>query len=418
MERVGVIGLGYVGLPLAAALSRHYPTVGFDTDEARASELREGVDRTGEVEPSELGDCFFTSNETYLKGCTVYIVAVPTPVDSQKRPDFGPLRAASRQIGSWLRAGDVVVYESTVYPGATEEVCVPELEAAAKISRDQFQVAYSPERINPGDKVHTLQSITKVVGAQDERTLERVAAIYEQVVEAGVHRAPSIRVAEAAKIAENIQRDVNIALVNELALVFDRLGITAADVFDASATKWNWLRFHPGLVGGHCIGVDPYYMAAKAEEVGVAPQVIISGRRVNDSMGQFLAGKVVQQMCREGMAPANTSVVVIGAAFKPDVPDTRNSKAFDVLDELRAFNVSAAIYDPHVGDLAARGYPTASWADVERAEVVVVAVPHTEVVARLQAAEPSGFSCRVLCDLHGALKDAPLAAAASSYWRL
>lgn len=418
-EIIGVVGLGYVGLPLAAAMGRSFTTVGFDIDPRRVSALREGRDDTGEVtDPDDLGRVRFTDQDADLGDCTFYIVAVPTPVDAQKRPDFRPLVAASRQLSKFLRPGDAVVYESTVYPGATCEVCIPALLEGASVRRGDIDVGYSPERINPGDTVHTFDRIVKVVGADSPDELKRIASVYEEVVPAGVHRAPSIRVAEASKIVENIQRDVNIALINELATIFDRLGIVTGDVLEAAATKWNWLPFHPGLVGGHCIGVDPYYMAAKAEEVGVAPQVIISGRRVNDAMGKFLASKAIQKICAQGHAPASCSVVVLGASFKPDVSDTRNSKSFDVVSELQSFGVAARLYDPHVNEVDLVGYAVATWDEVKRADVLILAVPHTELVRRLTADDVARLGCKVLVDPHGALHGTPLARSVDSYWRL
>src|SRR5690606_7716208 len=302
--KIAIVGLGYVGIQLATALGRHYDTVGFDLDGRKLKAYRNGVDPAGEVTSEKLARAArltFTQDAGGMAGCDVFIVAVPTPIDEARRPDFGPLVAASRTVGSVMGRGSLVVYESTVYPGATEEVCVPVLEQVSGLKwRDDFHVGYSPERINPGDREHTLEKITKVVSADDAVSLETVRAIYASVVEAGVHVAPSIRVAEAAKVIENTQRDLNIALVNELAVIFERMGISTREVLDAAATKWNFLPFRPGLVGGHCIGVDPYYLTHKAQALGYHPEVILAGRRINDNMGKFVAEKAVKRMLECG----------------------------------------------------------------------------------------------------------------------
>ncbi|MFK7928726.1 MAG: nucleotide sugar dehydrogenase [Myxococcota bacterium] len=350
MERIAVIGLGYVGLPVAVAFSRKYPgTVGFDIDERRVAELQSGHDRTNEVDDAELGglDLRFTVEAADLRGCTMFIVTVPTPIDSERRPNLSALRAASRSVGAALTPGAVVVYESTVYPGVTEEICGPILEQVSGLTRGtDFFVGYSPERINPGDKVHRLETITKVVSGEDEATLDRVAATYGAIVDAGVHRAPSIQVAEAAKVIENTQRDLNIALMNELSLIFTRLGIRTADVLEAAGTKWNFLPFRPGLVGGHCIGVDPYYLTARAEAVGYRPEVILSGRRVNDGMGAFIAQQVIKELNLRGRSAKDARVAVLGLTFKENVPDTRNSKVPDIVNELREYGADVSVHDP------------------------------------------------------------------------
>jgi UDP-N-acetyl-D-glucosamine/UDP-N-acetyl-D-galactosamine dehydrogenase len=350
MERFAILGLGYVGLPVAVAFARtDAPVVGFDIDRTRIEELRAGHDRTREVPDDELAAsaCTFTADPADLEGATFFIVTVPTPIDAQRRPDLGAVKAASRTVGRALRPGAVVVYESTVYPGVTEEVCGPILEAESGLRAGQdFFLGYSPERINPGDREHRFERITKVVSGQDAATLDRVARAYATVVEAGVHRAPTIKVAEAAKVIENTQRDLNIALMNELAVIFARLGIRTVDVLEAAGTKWNFLPFQPGLVGGHCIGVDPYYLTAKAESVGYHPEVILAGRRVNDGMGAFVAHQVVKALNRQGRSGAGARIGVLGLTFKEDVPDIRNSRVPDIVHELRDYGAEVRIHDP------------------------------------------------------------------------
>ena len=350
-ERVGVIGLGYVGLPVALAFADAFPgTVGFDVKQDRVEALREGHDVTAEVEPERLrtSSLLVTSDPADLAGVTFFVVTVPTPIDESKRPDLTAMVKASETVGRVLKPGAVVVYESTVYPGVTEEVCGPVLERVSGLRCGiDFTLGYSPERINPGDREHTLERIVKVVAGQDAATLERVAVAYGKIVRAGVHRAPTIRVAEAAKVIENTQRDLNIALMNELAMIFDRLGINTRDVLDAAGTKWNFLKFSPGLVGGHCIGVDPYYLTAKAESVGFRPETILAGRRINDGMGAFIASKMVKLLLAAGREGRSLRVGVLGLTFKEDVPDIRNSRVPDILQELREFGIAPLIHDPH-----------------------------------------------------------------------
>lgn len=347
-EIIATIGLGYVGLPVALAFAReHARAVGFDIDEQRVDELRGGFDRTGEADAQELASSTlsFTSDPADLAPATVYVVAVPTPIDGSRRPDLGPVTSASRLVAQYLRAGDLVIYESTVYPGLTEEVCAPILVEGSGLERSDFQLGYSPERINPGDREHRLETIVKVVSGDTPASRERVANLYRSIIQAGVHVAPSIRVAEAAKVIENTQRDLNIALMNELALVFDRLGIRTADVLAAAGTKWNFLPFRPGLVGGHCIGVDPYYLTSKAEAVGYHPEVILAGRRTNDGMGAFVARKGLQLLAHGG-APPRPRIGVLGLTFKENVPDLRNSKVPDLIRELEGFGVHPLVHDP------------------------------------------------------------------------
>ena len=350
-EKIAVIGLGYVGLPVAIAFGRTLPTVGFDIRQKRVDELKMGHDDTLEVADEDLAAAKkmeLTADPNKLADCTVFIVAVPTPIDGNNRPDLGPSLAASRTIGPYIKKGDVVIYESTWYPGVTEELCGPILDekSGLKNGTDYF-LAYSPERINPGDKEHTFTKIKKVVSGQNDETLERVAGIYSSVVTAGVHRAPSIKVAEAAKVIENTQRDLNIALMNELAFIFDRMGIRTQDVLEAAGSKWNFLRFSPGLVGGHCIGVDPYYLTTKAEELGYLPEVILAGRRVNNNVGPFIAQKTVKMMLEHLDVPLkNAKVGIFGLTFKENVPDLRNSKVPDIIKELHAFGIEPTITDP------------------------------------------------------------------------
>jgi len=348
--RIGVVGLGYVGLPLAVAFGHRHPTIGYDVKPARIAELEAGHDSTLEVTPESLAGAAqlsFTADAAGIAGCNVYIVTVPTPVTAAKTPDLAPLRSASDTVGRLLKPGDVVVYESTVYPGATEEVCVPILEqrSALTFNRDFF-AGYSPERINPGDKTHRVENIVKVTSGSTPEAAAFVDALYAGIVTAGTHRASSIRVAEAAKVIENTQRDVNIALINELAMVFHRMGIDTEEVLAAAGTKWNFLAFRPGLVGGHCIGVDPYYLTYKAEEIGFHPAMILAGRRINDNMGPYVAGRVVRLMIKAGISVRDSRVLVLGLAFKENCPDIRNTRVVDLVRELRSFGISVDVHDP------------------------------------------------------------------------
>jgi UDP-N-acetyl-D-glucosamine/UDP-N-acetyl-D-galactosamine dehydrogenase len=349
-EKIAVIGLGYVGLPVAIAFGRSLPTIGFDIRQRRVDELKKGHDDTLEVTDDQLASAKqleLTADPARLADCTFYIVAVPTPIDNNNRPDLGPMISASRTIGPHLRRGDVVVYESTVYPGVTEEVCGPILDEKSGLKNGvDYFLGYSPERINPGDKEHTFDKITKVVSGQNAETLDRVARVYGSVVTAGIHKAASIKVAEAAKVIENTQRDLNIALMNELALIFDRMGIRTADVLEAAGTKWNFLRFTPGLVGGHCIGVDPYYLTTKAQELGYLPEVILAGRRINNNVGPFIAQKCVKLLTHSDVPLHKTRVGILGLTFKENVPDLRNSKIPDIVAELATFGIHAIVHDP------------------------------------------------------------------------
>ncbi len=389
-ERVAVVGLGYVGLPVALAFARKFEdTVGFDISEARVSSLCGNHDGTGEVTEAQLRESSLklTNDPADLRGCTFFVVAVPTPIDADRRPDLGPLLSATRIVGNALAPGAVVVYESTVYPGLTEEQCGPLLAETSGLrqSRD-FKLGYSPERINPGDKLHTFEKIIKVVSGEDAEALDRVACAYESVVDAGVHRAASIKVAEAAKVIENTQRDLNIALMNELALIFDRMGIRTRDVLAAAGTKWNFLRFTPGLVGGHCIGVDPYYLTAKAEALGYHPEVILAGRRINDDMGHHVARRTIKLLRKQDRAIKGARVGVLGLTFKENVPDLRNSRVPDIINELREYGIDPIVHDPMAsGEEALREYgtelrPLDALSDLD---CVILAVPHQQYLDQL-----------------------------------
>lgn len=384
-SKIAVIGMGYVGLPLAAEFGKRMPTVGFDINSRRIRELKSGIDSTREVSQEELSEArhiTFTDSADDLESCNVYIVTVPTPIDRYKRPDLSPLEAASRTVGKVLKDGDVVVYESTVYPGATEEVCVPILEAGSglKLNKDFF-AGYSPERINPGDHEHRVTTIKKVTSGSTPEAADFVDALYGSIITAGTHKASSIRVAEAAKVIENIQRDVNIALINELALIFNRLEIDTLEVLEAAGTKWNFLPFRPGLVGGHCIGVDPYYLTHKAQEIGYHPEVILAGRRVNDGMGVYVAGQVIKTLNRKGLLSRDTRVLVMGLTFKENCPDLRNTRVIDIIEELQAYNVQVDVYDPWVDAEAAEAeYGVTPIKELKQGayHAIVLAVAHDE----------------------------------------
>jgi UDP-N-acetyl-D-galactosamine dehydrogenase len=354
--RIGVIGLGYVGLPLAVEFAKKYPVVGLDISAARVAELRAGRDSSLEVTPEELAasTMTYTDQPADLADCNVYIVTVPTPIDQHKNPDLRPLISASRSVGGVIGPGDVVIFESTVYPGATEEDCIPVIEAVSglKFNRD-FYAGYSPERINPGDKEHRVTTIKKVTSGSTPETADFVDALYASIITAGTHKASSIKVAEAAKVIENTQRDVNIALINELALIFSRLGIDTEEVLKAAGTKWNFLPFRPGLVGGHCIGVDPYYLTHKAQAIGYHPAMILAGRRINDGMGQFVASSVVKLMLQRGLPVNGGRALVMGLAFKENCPDLRNTRVVDIIAELRSYGMTVDVYDPWVSSAEA-----------------------------------------------------------------
>lgn len=349
-DTLAVIGLGYVGLPLAVEFGKKYPTIGFDIHQQRINELREGHDRTLEVDSDNLRSSSmlrYTNQLEDLKEANIFIVTVPTPIDKNRRPDLTPLMKASESVGKVLKKGDIVIYESTVYPGCTEEDCVPVLEKFSGLRfNEDFFCGYSPERINPGDKVHTVTKILKITSGSTPETAEKVNNIYSSIITAGTYKAPSIKVAEAAKVIENCQRDINIAFVNELALIFDKMSIDTVEVLEAAGTKWNFLPFRPGLVGGHCIGVDPYYLTHKAEEIGYNSQVILAGRKINDNMGAFVAGKIVKLMIRKGTKVNDARVLMLGITFKENCPDIRNSKVIDIISELQEFGTRVEVYDP------------------------------------------------------------------------
>ncbi|MEX2516352.1 MAG: nucleotide sugar dehydrogenase [Gammaproteobacteria bacterium] len=383
-RKISVIGLGYVGLPVAVAFGKSQQVVGFDINKKRIRELESGHDETREVDADELkqSHILFTDNPADLKQADFHIVAVPTPIDAVKRPDLTPLLRASETVGKQLKVGDIVVYESTVYPGATEEDCVPilEVESGLKAGQD-FYVGYSPERINPGDREHNFTKIKKVVSAQTPEILDIVARVYGSVVTAGIHRAPTIKVAEAAKVIENTQRDLNIALMNELVLIFDKLGIDTHDVLEAAGTKWNFLPFTPGLVGGHCIGVDPYYLTHKAAMMGYTPQVILSGRSINDGMGAYVANQTIKQLIQQDHCVKGSTVTILGLTFKENVPDLRNTRVIDIVAELQSYGVQVQVHDPLSDADAAKaeyGISLCKTDELKPAAAVILAVPHKD----------------------------------------
>jgi UDP-N-acetyl-D-glucosamine/UDP-N-acetyl-D-galactosamine dehydrogenase len=407
--RVGIVGLGYVGLPLAVEFGRKLPTVGFDINAARIEALRGGRDHTLEVSPEELAQSEklrYSADSAELAQCNTYIVTVPTPIDEYKRPDLRPLESASRTVGRVLKRGDVVVYESTVYPGCTEEVCVPILERESGLTYNvDFFAGYSPERINPGDKQHRLPSIVKVVSGSTPAVAEYVDALYRTIVTAGTHRASSIAVAEAAKVIENTQRDVNIALINELALLFDRMGLDTEEVLTAAGTKWNFLPFRPGLVGGHCIGVDPYYLTYKAQQIGFHPEMILAGRRINDMMGHFVAQRVVKLMTRKRMQVVGSNILILGLAFKENCPDLRNTRVIDLVQEFRGYDANVEVHDPWVSaDEARHEYGLELVADPQPGayDAIVLAVAHRDFrdMAKIRALGKPGA---VVFDVKGCL---------------
>ena len=386
--RIGIIGLGYVGLPLAVELGKHYPTKGLDISAARVAELQAGKDSTLEVDEDELKQATrlsYTSNPDDLADCNVYIVTVPTPIDSAKRPDLSPLEGASRTLGKLLGKGDVVIFESTVYPGATEEVCVPIMEAGSGLVFNQdFFAGYSPERINPGDKEHRVTTILKVTSGSTPQVADFVDDLYASIITAGTHKASSIKVAEAAKVIENTQRDVNIALINELALIFHRLGIDTLEVLEAAGTKWNFLPFRPGLVGGHCIGVDPYYLTHKAQEIGYQPEMILAGRRINDGMGSHVVERVVKHMTRQKIHVVDANILVLGFTFKENCPDLRNTRVIDMIEELDSYHANVDVYDPWVnpGELEEE-YGIRPITELEKGkyDAIILAVAHDQFKA-------------------------------------
>ena len=425
-DRIAVVGLGYVGLPLAIHLSQHFEVLGFDLKEERIAELQAGHDRTLEVDDAILAasTLAFTADPALLSRCRLIIVAVPTPIDDHRIPNLDPLRGAARTVGTHLKQGACVVFESTVFPGATEDICVPIMEAQSGLTCGKdFSVGYSPERINPGDKVHTVDKIVKVVAGSDNQTTRFLAAVYGRVVTAGIHSAPSIKVAEAAKVIENTQRDLNIALMNELAMIFDHMGIDTLDVLEAAGTKWNFLNFRPGLVGGHCIGVDPYYLTFKAEAIGYHPNMILAGRRINDNVGKFIAEKTVKMLIKGKRQVRGAIVAVLGLTFKENVPDLRNTKVIDIIHELKDYGVNVRIHDPLADPEEARHYyglELTGWNQLGTADAVILTVLHDDyrhrgleaIVDRLHPEYP------LLLDVKGAFDVKDAESLGINYWRL
>ena len=424
VKRIAVCGLGYVGLPVAVAFSRRFDTIGFDVDKRRITRLKEGDDWTGEIEREALlaSTLQFTDQLAELQGCDFFVVAVPTPVDENNNPDFSLLKKACQSVGSVLQPGSIVVFESTVHPGATEEICGPELEKASGLRCGiDFKLGYSPERINPGDREHPLEKIVKIVSGQDAESLEVIAGVYEQIIEAGVHRASSIKVAEAAKVLENTQRDINIALMNEVSKICDLVGIRTSEVLAAAGTKWNFLPFTPGLVGGHCIGVDPYYLTSKAQALGYHPEVILSGRRINDGMASHVASRLVQNLARNGRFNGQTRVGILGMTFKENVPDIRNSKVVDLYNALRQYGLTPVACDPMVDPEQMEheyGIKLVDRDEFHSMDVLILAVPHRETMDSIwddlpQLVKTGGM----VCDLKSAL-DTKRLPAELSYWTL
>ncbi|NRA98549.1 MAG: nucleotide sugar dehydrogenase [Rhodobacteraceae bacterium] len=421
-EHIAVIGLGYVGLPLAVRLAEQFENVaGFDISQQRVDEINFGYDATKEIGSKELRQSGLTAsrNQTSIKDASFYIVTVPTPINDARQPELSPLRSACQMVGQRLTKGDIVVFESTVYPGVTEDVCAPILEQVSGLKAgEDFGLGYSPERINPGDKVNTLQNVTKIVSGDTPETLERVRAVYDTVVEAGLHAAPNIKVAEAAKVLENTQRDINIALMNEMSLICDKVGISTNEVIEAAATKWNFLPFTPGLVGGHCIGVDPYYLATLAEKVDLHPQVILAGRRTNDGMVRHVADAALRLMIDRGASVRDLRVGVCGVTFKEDVPDLRNSKTLELVELLRGFGIKPLIHDPHCDpdEAADLGYVLCKTEEFKTLDVLILATPHSKYVndpAFLDRLKPDG----VLMDVKGVYRTSEKAKG-RQYWAL
>ncbi|MBQ5825810.1 MAG: nucleotide sugar dehydrogenase [Clostridia bacterium] len=428
-EKISLVGLGYVGMPIAVAFAKKADVIGYDLNEKKIELYKSGIDPTLEVgdEAIKATTVEFTADETKLREAKFHIVAVPTPVNDDHTPDLTPVEGASRILGRNLTKGSIVVFESTVYPGVTEDVCVPilEKESGLKCGTD-FKIGYSPERINPGDKVHRLETIVKIVSGMDEETLDTVAKVYELVVEAGVHRAESIKVAEAAKVIENSQRDINIAFMNELSIIFNKMGIDTKAVLEAAGTKWNFLKFFPGLVGGHCIGVDPYYLTYKAEQLGYHSQVILAGRRINDDMGRYVAENIVKKLINVDVNVKNARVAILGFTFKENCPDTRNTKVIDIVNELREYGIEPIIADPQAdADEAERlyGIRFSDVSDVKNMDAVVFAVAHSEFSALSSADiaamfDNSSDSKKVIIDVKGVLGKKEYTDAGYLYWRL
>ncbi|MCI9583434.1 MAG: nucleotide sugar dehydrogenase [Clostridium sp.] len=427
-EKISLVGLGYVGMPIAVAFSKQADVIGFDINEEKIACYLRGIDPTHEVGDEGVAGCSveFTADEARLREAKFHIVAVPTPVREDHTPDLGPVEGASRILGRNLTKGSIVVYESTVYPGVTEEVCIPilEQESGLKCGVD-FKIGYSPERINPGDKVHRLETIVKIVSGMDQETLEEIAGVYGLVVKAGVHRAESIRVAEAAKVIENSQRDINIAFMNELSIIFNRMGIDTKAVLEAAGTKWNFLNFCPGLVGGHCIGVDPYYLTYRAEQLGYHSQIILSGRRINDDMGKYVAESLIKSLIRADIPVKNAGVAILGFTFKENCPDTRNTKVIDIVKELREYGIEPVIADPEADTAEANrlyGISFVEMGEISNMDALILAVSH-KVFEKLSPDTLNRFykkrhTRRVLADIKGILDRERLEEAGYLYWRL
>lgn len=426
-EKLALVGLGYVGMPIAVAFSKKVDVIGFDLNKAKIELYQNGIDPTKEVGNEVIKTCKvdFTADEARLKEAKFFIVAVPTPVNADHTPDLTPVEGASRIVGRNIPKGSIVVFESTVYPGVTEDICVPilEKESGMKCGID-FKIGYSPERINPGDKVHRLETITKIVSGMDEETLDEVAKVYELVVEAGVHRAESIKVAEAAKVIENSQRDINIAFMNELSIIFNKMDIDTKSVLEAAGTKWNFLNFRPGLVGGHCIGVDPYYLTYKAEQLGYHSQIILSGRRINDDMGKYCAENLVKKLIQADVPVKNAKIAILGFTFKENCPDTRNTRIIDIYNELKEYGITAVIADPAADAGEAKwlyGIEFADMNEIRDMDAVILAVAHDEFKS-LDVAKIDSFyrpeAKKVLLDLKGILDKKTFVNADYLYWRL
>ena len=426
-EKLSLVGLGYVGMPIAVAFARKIDVVGFDLNENKIELYKSGIDPTKEVGDETIKNTtvYFTADESELKTAKFHIVAVPTPVNDDHTPDLFPVEEASRILGRNLTKGSVVVFESTVYPGVTEDICAPilEKESGLKCGTD-FKIGYSPERINPGDRVHRLETITKIVSGMDDETLEIVSKVYELVVEAGVHRAESIKIAEAAKVIENSQRDINIAFMNELSIIFNKMGIDTQAVLKAAGTKWNFLNFYPGLVGGHCIGVDPYYLTYKAEMLGYHSQIILSGRRINDDMGKYVAENCVKNLIASDKHIKSAKVAILGFTFKENCPDTRNTKVIDIINELREYGIEPLVVDPKAdADEAERLYGVrfTKMSELKNVEAVILAVAHKDFTALSQSDISSFYSNagnKVLLDVKGMLNRQEYEGAGYNYWRL
>ena len=428
-EKISLVGLGYVGMPIAVAFSKKVKVVGFDLNAKKIELYKNGIDPTNEVGDDAIKSCTveFTADESKLKEAKFHIVAVPTPVNDDHTPDLTPVEGASTIVGRNLTKGSIVVYESTVYPGVTEDICIPilEKESGLKCGVD-FKIGYSPERINPGDKVHRLETIVKIVSGMDEESLDEIAKVYELVVEAGVHRAESIKVAEAAKVIENSQRDINIAFMNELSIIFNKMGIDTQSVLRAAGTKWNFLKFFPGLVGGHCIGVDPYYLTYKAEQLGYHSQIILSGRRINDDMGKYVAESIVKNLIKADVAIKSAKVAILGFTFKENCPDTRNTKIIDIYNELKEYGITATVADPCADSDEAKHLYGMEFVDMNTitdCDAVILAVAHEEFKTLTQADFDKMFkagdnSTKVLADIKGLLNRKEYESAGYNYWRL